>query len=159
MRFRPERRVRKRSDFEKAQREGRRVTTPHFVLVLRPSPDAIAGSRLGITATRRVGNAVRRNRLKRLVRAAFRATEAFLPAGFDVVVIVRKDDPSLTLERVVGEWTAERRRIQKVVAQLGGGRSGGTARELPAAHEGASARDVPAARDSRRESSPTGGKC
>jgi ribonuclease P protein component len=118
VRFRRTRRVRKRSEFEQAQREGRRVTTPHFVLLIARSERASEGARLGITVTRRVGNAVRRNRLKRLVREAFRDTEAWLPSGYDVVVICRRDDEKLDKEQVLREWRAERRRIEKVVASL-----------------------------------------
>jgi len=48
--------------------------------------------RLGITVTRKVGNAVRRNRIKRLVREWFRTAESALGA-YDVVVIAKRDIP------------------------------------------------------------------
>ena len=62
------------------------------------------GPRLGITASRRVGNAVQRNRAKRLLREAFRCVRAGLPAGLDLVVIVRQGLGSRTLADVVAEW-------------------------------------------------------
>lgn len=118
MKFGPERRVRKHPEFQLIQRKGRRVNTPHFVLIvaLGPSPDSPA--RLGITASKKVGNAVRRNRLKRIVRAAFRTLEGFLPLGHDLVVICKSDNPNLKADSVVQEWRSAGKRITKALAQL-----------------------------------------
>jgi len=61
-------------------------------------------ARLGIVASRKVGTATVRNRAKRLVREAFRATrEIFLP-GIDVVVIVRRPLDGMKLDDVRNEW-------------------------------------------------------
>jgi ribonuclease P protein component len=71
-------------------------------------------ARLGITASRKIGGAVVRNRAKRLVRAAFRELgELFVP-GVDLVVIVRKALEDRGLSDVLHEWrgaasTLERR--------------------------------------------------
>lgn len=59
---------------------------------------------MGVTASRKVGGAVVRNRAKRLVREAFRATRNQWPAGIDLVVIVRKLEANSTLRDVVDEW-------------------------------------------------------
>jgi ribonuclease P protein component len=49
-----------------------------------------AGSRrLGVTATKKLGNAVHRNRARRLVREAFRRIRTQMPAGYDYVVVAR----------------------------------------------------------------------
>lgn len=78
--------------------------------------DARVGSagppRLGITATRRVGNAAVRNRAKRLVREAFRATRDLWPDGIDLVVIVRWMEPSVNLAMVEREWRGAARAIE-----------------------------------------------
>ncbi len=118
MRLSRARRVRKRPEFELAQREGRRVTCPHFILVIARSTSASIGARLGITASRKLGNAVRRNRMKRIVREAFRRTEAFLPPGFDVIVICRRDEALLSALDVEREWQRERPKIEKAAAAL-----------------------------------------
>ncbi len=82
-----------------------RVSLAHFVLILaarNAAPDAMP--RLGITASRKVGGAVVRNRAKRLVREAFRATRALFPPDIDVVVIVKRELAGLRLSDVVEEW-------------------------------------------------------
>lgn len=50
-------------------------------------------SRLGLSVSRRVGNAVRRNRFKRLLRESFRVQQQELPSGYDWVIVVRPHRP------------------------------------------------------------------
>jgi len=68
------------------QDQGRRVEVPH--LVVRWAGNSLAQPRLGLAVSRRVGNAVVRNRVKRWLREAFRHERASL-GGVDVVVIAR----------------------------------------------------------------------
>jgi ribonuclease P protein component len=111
-RFPPTQRVRKRREFEAAQKAGRRVTTPHFVLLLW-ARDESGLARLGIVASRKVGNAVIRNRAKRLVREAFRSTRDLFQAGIDLVVIVRRPLYTMKLVDVVDEWRAASGGVRK----------------------------------------------
>jgi ribonuclease P protein component len=67
---------------------GRRHATGAFVLLVRPSEQGERG-RLGITASRKVGGAVIRNRVKRRIREWFRRAGSAQLAGYDVVVIAR----------------------------------------------------------------------
>ena len=78
-RFPPAQRLQKRLEFQTAQSAGRKAILPHFVLLLYARAES-GEARLGIVASRRVGTAVIRNRAKRLVREAFRATRhLFMP--------------------------------------------------------------------------------
>jgi ribonuclease P protein component len=92
-------RVRRRSEFGRVFDTGYRVSSRYFTLLFAPRPSP--GARLGIVASRKLGDAVRRNRAKRLIREIFRHLEA--PAtGVDVVVIPRRDlfdAPFTDLER------------------------------------------------------------
>jgi ribonuclease P protein component len=110
-------RVRKRSQYLRIQGTGGRVVSPGFVFMLERSSSE-QGPRLGITASRRVGNAVERNRAKRLVREAFRAVRGTWPARADVVVIVRQALGNRKLADVVAEWQAAQGRIIRRFTQL-----------------------------------------
>ena len=75
--------------FAKIYRKGRRVSGPgvaaYFILNRRPF------NRFGITAGKKVGGAVQRNRAKRIIRAAYRKNELLLPIGYDIVIVARPD--------------------------------------------------------------------
>lgn len=80
--------MRKRADFQKAYSEGAKEVSPAFALFVRPN--GLEHSRLGVTATRKLGKHVTRNRARRLVREAFRMHQADFPPGYDFVVVVRR---------------------------------------------------------------------
>ena len=93
-------RVRRRSEFQQAFSAGYRVSSRYFTLILLPG--ATPPARLGIVASRKLGDAVRRNRAKRLIREVFRHLEPLPASGLDVVVIPRRelfDAPYSDLER------------------------------------------------------------
>ena len=84
-------RLKKRSDFLRLQHIGVRQVMAHFILQAGKAPDPISGSRFGFTASKKIGNAVCRNRAKRRLRALSHALDApALRAGTDYVLIARQ---------------------------------------------------------------------
>src|SRR5437588_2749301 len=81
-------RLSRSADFERVYRRGRSQGNRHLVLYSFPR-GAGDGPRLGVSVGRKVGGAVERNRVKRLLREAFRARAADLPADHDFVVVAR----------------------------------------------------------------------
>lgn len=104
-------RVRKRAEYLAIQSEGTRVNGDCLVFIVQSRPEGPL--RLGITASRRVGNAVQRNRARRLIREAFRVVFAELPAQLDIVVIVRRPLGERKLGDVLSEWQRALPRIRR----------------------------------------------
>jgi ribonuclease P protein component len=94
-------RLRRRREFLTVQHDGRRRHTAHLVVIQRPAPGTL--SRFGVTASKRIGNAVVRNRVKRLLRAAFRERRAALVPPVDVLVIAKPGVDRLTYAQVNDE--------------------------------------------------------
>ena len=86
-------------DFQTLYKRGISFVTPFVVIYMRPNRFGV--HRLGITAGKRVGNAVQRNRAKRLIRQAYRELEAELPPYLDIVIVARARICNLTSTRLV----------------------------------------------------------
>jgi ribonuclease P protein component len=67
-------------------------------LTLYALPNQLDHPRIGLSVSRRVGNAVRRNRIRRLLREAFRHMQYDLPRGYDLVIVVRPHEPLILAE-------------------------------------------------------------
>jgi len=101
----------RRGDFVASSEFGERRTTRFFIVLLMDRKDD-GPTRLGITVTRKVGGAVRRNRIKRLAREWFRSRSREF-GSCDLVLIAKRDMPqSLRLEDV-------RQDLDLRLAQLG----------------------------------------
>ena len=97
------RRLTRSADFDRAFREGRSFASRHLVLHAFPRPTGEGAGdageeptpRLGVSVGRRVGGAVERNRVKRLLREAFWAVAPSLPATHDFVLVGRSEAAEL----------------------------------------------------------------
>jgi ribonuclease P protein component len=105
-------RVRKRAEFLEIQSGGARVNGDCLVFIIKKR-DAGSPLRLGITASRKIGNSVQRSRARRLIREGFRAVFGDLPDGLDIVVIVRRPLGERKMAALLEEWQRALPRIRR----------------------------------------------
>jgi len=96
--LRKEERISLERDFAKVFRQGRRVRTEYFTVVLCPNDLGIR--RLAVVAPKRVGKAVVRNRMKRLAREFFRLNKCRLRSSTDYIFVARKGDKKVGYREV-----------------------------------------------------------
>ena len=112
--------LRSRAEFLRIQNGALRASSAHFVFLVGPSTlGPSAAPRLGIVVTKKVGNAVVRNRVKRTARETFRKLPHFVPAGIDLVVIARAHAETLTQRQVQDEWERAHTGVAKAVKKAG----------------------------------------
>jgi len=98
------------ADFRRVRRTGTSYSHPLFILVV--SASELPAVRLGVSASRSMGTAVRRNRAKRRLREAFRPLMPDLPGGWDLVVVAR---PAL----LEADWPALQAAARHLVKRAG----------------------------------------
>ena len=114
------RRLSRSAEFERVYRQGRSKGNRYLVLYAFPragDDDEAAGPRLGVSVSRRVGGAVDRSRVKRVLREAFWMEAARLPASSDYVVVARPDARALDEREGMH---GVRRALAELVDALGG---------------------------------------
>jgi ribonuclease P protein component len=94
-------RLRNSWEFKRVWKMGCKLHTPHFILLLAENTSHT--SRLGLTVSRKVGNAVVRNRVKRLVRDFFRHNKDNFPTTIDFSVVAKRNAASLSSLDVYAE--------------------------------------------------------
>ena len=76
-------------EFDRVFRERRSASSA--ILTIYGAPNGLQHSRLGLSIGKQAGGAIERNRVKRLLREAFRTSRGEIPPGFDFVAVARKD--------------------------------------------------------------------
>ena len=97
-------RLRRSQDFARLRQEGR--SHHHRWLILNFAANDLPYNRYGFVVSKRLGNAVIRNRVRRLLREAVRALHPHLEAGYDIVLVARPalvGQPFASVKRIVTE--------------------------------------------------------
>ena len=97
-------------EFRRLYSKGRSAVSPYFVLYCRPNRRSY--SRLGITTGVKLGNAVKRNFVRRRIRALYRTNEAGLQPGYDIVVVART-------RAIFGRYADLERSFRQLTRKLG----------------------------------------
>lgn len=117
----------RRSDFQAAAK-GRRAHAPAFTLQARRragGENELGAPRFGLTATRKIGDAVERNRMKRRLRAALRGLGGFGRPGHDYVVVLRREALSTPFETLLAQLEDTMRKAHEARPRAGGGSASG----------------------------------
>lgn len=99
--FPPAWRLHCRNEFDLVWKGGRKRQAAHFLVIVMQRP--CGPTRLGLTVSRKIGGAVARNRVKRMLREFFRLSYNRLPASVDLVVVAKKGAAELSFEEVATE--------------------------------------------------------
>jgi len=96
-------RLRSRDEFRRIKKYGKRITgrTVIFDALTEKFPYRL----LGVTASKRFGNAVARNRFKRLIREAFRIQQYLLPPGLVINASPRNNDSMPTFQEILEDFS------------------------------------------------------
>ena len=119
--FPPDRRIRRRGEFNTVFERGTRIHGRFYTFLLLSN--TLPAPRLGIVASRKIGGAVQRNRAKRLIREMFRAQAATAGtiAAFDLVVIPRRELVAADFTAALQDFrTTWRRGVERLAANSRG---------------------------------------
>jgi ribonuclease P protein component len=98
-------------DFRRVYSRGQSAVSP--ILVTYITPNRMSVNRVGITASKKIGNAVKRNRAKRIIRAAFNQIKDGLNNGYDIVFVARGSTVSSSSNKVYNAMNKHLKKIQK----------------------------------------------
>lgn len=83
--------LKRNNDYRRIYAKGKYFTSPIMVTYVKKNGRAY--TRMGITASKKIGKAVKRNRARRIIREAYRTVAANIPYGYDIVFVARGKTP------------------------------------------------------------------
>lgn len=104
--LRPRERIRKKKDFIALYKKGNRYKGKYFIIVY--FPNELSFSRFAVVASKKTGNAVKRNRIKRRVRVLFRENKEIFINPMDLIVIAKADI-------FIASWMELKEEFQKAI--------------------------------------------
>lgn len=102
--FTPQERIRKKKDFLHLYKKGKRYRGKYFILIYLSSE--LTFSRVAVVASKKLGNAVQRNRTKRWLRTLFRRNKELLEKSFDMIFIPRKEIHEASWQNLAEDYIA-----------------------------------------------------
>ena len=121
-RFRKHQHLRSSSEFECVYQQRCRASDRNLLIYVAPNETSSTNNpctRIGLSVSRKQGNAVVRNRIKRLMREVFRLSQHELPAGYDLILIPRAGSGSTladyrrSLKRLTKKLISDRRESER----------------------------------------------
>ncbi|BBO84005.1 ribonuclease P protein component [Desulfosarcina ovata subsp. sediminis] len=91
--FKKHERLKKSKEYNALSKHGKRYHEADFIIIYKKNNEL--NNRLGITVSKKVGNAVKRNRIKRIIREYFRNNKILLPLKLDINIIAKKTARSI----------------------------------------------------------------
>lgn len=104
------------NDFLRAYRKGKSVSDPCVVCYVKPN--RLGKTRLGLTTSKKIGNAVARNRARRVLRAAYREIAPQIAPGLDIVLVARTKTTVIKSTALTPILTAQLRKLGALTEQI-----------------------------------------
>lgn len=98
----PHERIRKRNDFLSLYKKGKRYRGKYFNLIY--FSNNLSFSRMAVVVSKKIGNAVKRNKIKRWMRSLFRRNKDLLKDSFDIIFVVKKEIQDATWIKLEEEY-------------------------------------------------------
>ena len=109
--FKKKDKILKRKEFLQLQRCGKRIQDREFIAIY--SDGIFKRSRIGITVTKKIGNAVKRNKIKRLIRENFRMNRDKIAEFMDINIIAKKKAGEISADMVFKSLDEIFKKIQR----------------------------------------------
>jgi ribonuclease P protein component len=109
--LKPHERIRKKKDFILLYKRGRRYRGKYFTLVFQPNE--LDFSRMAVVASKKIGNAVKRNKVKRWLRTLYRRNKELIENSLDMIIISKKEIHNLKWNDLEGEYLSAIKSINR----------------------------------------------